>query len=58
MNAFRAGEYGRLGHGSPMDEMSPRRVHIPTKHRIVDARAGDAHSLALDVRGTCWAFGW
>jgi hypothetical protein len=56
---FGCGESGRLGHGSDVDELAPRRVEGPlTGERVVAAAAGETHTVVLTASGAVFTFGY
>lgn len=55
---FGYGNYGELGHGHDITcQNVPKMIEKFRGHRVVDASAGDTHTLALDSNGTVWSFG-
>ena len=49
---------GRLGHGDQSTQRTPRLVSALKEMRVVQIAAGDACSLALDVDGIVYQWGW
>jgi alpha-tubulin suppressor-like RCC1 family protein len=57
-NAF--GQLGRGEPGNPDSTATPAKVSglADAKVKVVDIAAGGGHSLALDDKGSVWAWGW
>lgn len=54
--AWGANTAGQLGLGHLQDQTQPVLVPLPSQ-RIVTVAAGASHSLAIDEKGTAWAWG-
>ena len=51
-------QLGRSNQLDRTDSPTPEKVSIPSAAQIVAVAAGQGHSLALDVNGDVWAWGW
>ena len=52
------GTHGRLGHGGMERFFTPTRIEAFGETRFVSVSAGSYHSLALDIEGTAWEWGY
>ena len=62
--SFGCSRFGQLGHGDTYDINEPQRVwpeeglpRTVSPLRAVQVSAGGSHSLMLDTKGQCWAWG-
>lgn len=53
---FGHGEYGKLGHGDKMKQLSPKVVHALRGKVVTQAECGECHTLALISSG--YVFSW
>ncbi|KAK2196113.1 bifunctional Regulator of chromosome condensation [Babesia duncani] len=58
MYAWGLGDFGVLGNGGVANAMEPVLVQFPQGIQIILGAAGCRHSLALDISGNCWSWGY
>eukprot|EP01018_Ginkgo_biloba_P019306 Gb_14008 [translate_table: standard] len=51
-------KYGQLGHGDNEDHLVPHRVEGLRDARIIQISGGWRHTMALDVEGRLYGWGW
>jgi len=51
------GDFGRLGHGQPLDLFTPKSISSLKGLKVVSVACGDTHTLAVTQAGDIYSFG-